>query len=267
VGIASTEFLYSFLPSKPGVGTTTLALNSAVALAKKKNMKVLLVDFDLNCGLVQFMLKLDNPNSVMEAAERSHELDENLWPQLVTTIDNLDILHAGRLDPQRRIEPLQLRNLLEFARRNYQVICADLSGNLERFSLDIMQESKAIFLVCTPEVPSLHLAKEKALFLDNMNLGDRVRVLLNRSHKRMLMTAAEIEELLGREVHTVFPNEYANVHRAVTQGQPVQADSSFGKQCNEFANTMLNKKHGSSDAKRRFVQYFALAPAKYEFGS
>jgi hypothetical protein len=81
----------------------------------------------------------------------------------------------------------------------------------------------------------------------------------------MLMSAVEIEELLGRPVHMVFPNEYANVHRAVTEGRPVQPDSPFGKQCADFALSMLQKKLLSSDTKRRFVQYFALAPAKYEF--
>ena len=84
---------------------------------------------------------------------------------MVTSIENLDVLHAGRLNPDFRIEPAQIRHMMDFMRRNYQALCFDLSGNLEKYSLEIMHESKKIFLVCTPEIPSLHLAREKYLYL------------------------------------------------------------------------------------------------------
>jgi hypothetical protein len=35
--------------------------------------------------------------------------------------------------------------------------------------------------VCTPEVPSLHLTREKLAFLKTMELDTRVSVVLNRS--------------------------------------------------------------------------------------
>ena len=86
---------------------------------------------------------------------------------------------------------------LDFLRRNYKVICADLSGNLERYSLELMQESKAVLLVCTPEVPSLHLAREKMAFLKSIDVKDRVSVVLNRVHKKPLFSPKQVEELLG----------------------------------------------------------------------
>ena len=49
-------------------------------------------DFDLNSGMVRFMLKLKNTYSVVDAAERSLDIDENFWPQLVTSIGALDVL-------------------------------------------------------------------------------------------------------------------------------------------------------------------------------
>jgi len=107
------------------------------------------MDLDLNSGLVQFMLKLENMHSVIEAAEHALEMDEELWPQLVSTMSNLDILHAGGVNPLHRIDPVQVHTLTGFARRNYRAICADLSGNLERYSIEVMQESQIIFVVCT----------------------------------------------------------------------------------------------------------------------
>src|SRR6202022_74103 len=108
------------------------------------------------------------------------DMDEALWPQMVTTIDKLDVLHAGKLNPDFRIEATQITHLMNFMRRNYRVLCFDLSGNLEKYSLEIMHESKKIFLVCTPEIPSLHLAREKYLYLKGLGLTERVCTPLNR---------------------------------------------------------------------------------------
>src|SRR5579859_4159930 len=67
--IDCTEHVFSFLPSKAGVGASTIALNAAVALSRVPNASVLLSDFDLNSGMMRFMLKLDNTYSVTDAAE------------------------------------------------------------------------------------------------------------------------------------------------------------------------------------------------------
>jgi len=142
-------------------------------MSRLPNTNVLLTDFDLNSGMVRFMLKLDNSYCVTDAAEHSLDMDESLWPTMVTTLDKLDVLHAGKLNPDFRVEPTQIRHLMEFMRRNYGALCFDLSGNLERYSLEIMHESKRIFLVCTPEIPSLHLAREKYMYLKQLDLADR----------------------------------------------------------------------------------------------
>jgi pilus assembly protein CpaE len=217
------------IPSKAGVGCSTIALNTSIMLAQQPGMKVLLADFDLNCGLIGFMLQLETPYSVVSAAENAHAMDEDLWQRLVTTRGQLDVLPAGPFLPGFRIEPTQIRYLLEFARRNYKAICLDLSGILEKFSLEILHESKEIFLVCTPEVPSLHLAREKMKFLRSQDLHGRVRVLLNRAQRRSMLPISEVEKLLGVPVFQTFPNDYAGVHRALSAGKSVNADSELGR--------------------------------------
>ena len=171
------------------------------------------------------------------------------------------MLHAGKLNPDFRIEPTQIRHLMEFMRRNYSVLCFDLSGNLEKYSLEIMQESKKIFLVCTPEIPSLHLAREKYVYLKQMDLGDRVAVLLNRSQKRPLITPQQIEQLLGLPVYMTFPNDYHGVQRAVTEGRWVETGSDLGKQFNSLAQSMLETKAARAPAtKKRFIEFFSVVP-------
>jgi pilus assembly protein CpaE len=255
--------LFAFLPSKPGVGTSTVALNLSAALARKPNTKVLLADFDLNSGLVGFMLKLDNPYSAIQAAENAFRLDENLWRQLVSSVGAMDVLSAGKINPGFRIEAAQIRSILDFARRYYKAISVDLSGNLEKYSVEIMHEAKRIFLVCTAELPSLHLAREKLGFLHSVELSDKVRVVLNRIGKRDVVSAAEVERLLGQPVHCVLPNDYRGIHEALAGGKPVNWESDLGKRFIAAADALLVKEIGPEVKKHRFVEYFSLIPARY----
>lgn len=259
-----TDRVFAFLPSKAGVGTSTIALNASVALARQPNARVLLSDFDLNSGMIRFMLKLDNPHCITDAAEHSFRMDESLWPPMVTSINQLDVLHAGKLNPEIRIEPTQIRHLMEFMRRNYRTLCFDLSGNVEKYSLEIMHEAKRIFLVCTPELPSLHLAREKYLYLKQLDLADRVSVLLNRCQKRSLISPKQIEELLGLPVQMTFPNDYQGVHRALDQGRAVEPTSELGKQFTCLAQSMSEERTPRSTAqpKKTFLEFFSVIPGK-----
>jgi pilus assembly protein CpaE len=262
---AVSNQIFSFLPSKAGVGTSVIALNTSAAMARKPNTKVLLSDFDLNSGMMRFMLKLDNKNSVQDAVERADEMDDGLWPQMVTDVDGMDVLHAGGVRPNLRIEPSQIRHLVAFARRHYQVLCFDFSGNLEKYSLELMHESKRIMLVCTPEIPSLHLTREKLVFLREMDLADRVSIILNRSHKKALFNTQQVEDLLGRAVDRVMPNDYHGINQAAAEGTVVAQASPIGKATNEFAETLLEQPKRTSE-KHKFLEHFftasTLIPAK-----
>jgi pilus assembly protein CpaE len=252
----ATTQVFSFLPSKAGVGTSTLALNVSAALARRNDMRVLLSDFDLNSGMMRFLLNLRNEYSVIDAVEHSLHIDENLWPQLVTTMGQLDVLHAGRVNPNLRIEGTQIRNLVEFMRRNYSALCFDLSGNLEKYSMELMQESKRIMLVVTPEIPSLHLAREKLFFLRGYDLESRVVVVLNRVHKKPLFSKEQVEELLGLPVVQTFPNDYNGVNKAMTEGKWIDPESEMGQQFSAFALSLIEKRPVGKESKK-FLEFLS----------
>jgi pilus assembly protein CpaE len=258
-----TEQVFAFLPSKAGAGTSTVALNMSAALAQSPDTRVLLADFDLNSGLLSFMLKLDSSYSITNAAENSLRMDENLWRQIVSTRGSLDVLPSGKINPGFRIEPIQIRSLMDFARRQYKVICLDLSGNLEKYSIEIQHESKRIFLVCTAELPSLHLAREKLAFLRSIDLEDRIDIVLNRVGRRDVVTVTEVEKLLGRKIRFSFPNDYKGIHRALAAGKPADPSTELGKRFKRAAQEALSKADSAETGKRKYVQYFSLLPARY----
>jgi pilus assembly protein CpaE len=255
--IESTDLLFSFLPSKAGVGTSTIALNVSVAMSNLPDTKALLCDFDLNSGMIHFMLKLNHTYSVVDAARRVAELDEYIWQDLVSTHKCLDVLHSGEFNPDFRVDTAQIRHLLDFARRHYKAICVDLSGNMEQYSLDVMRESKRIFLVCTPEINSLHLARRKYRFLKTQDLGERVSLLLNRVDNHSGIPRGEIEEMVGLPAVMTLPNNYAEVQRALTAGTHVDPGSAFGRQCTELAHQLLEQNYKPTKPRSGLAEFIS----------
>ena len=259
-----SEYIYSFLPAKPGVGASTVAMNAAWACSRQPETKTLLMDLDLNSGMQRFMLKLDNDYSIVDAAENAFKLDETLWPQLVASLGHLDVLHSGRLNPGYRIDGAQIRSMVAFARRNYRAVCIDLSGNMEKYSLEIMQESKRVYLVTTPEIASLHLARERFQYLRQLDLGDRIQLILNRSQKRANISVDQIEELLGLPVLACIQNDYQGVSRALTAGKPVDTNSELGREFQLLAASMMERKpvKAAPKAGTSISDYLSILPGK-----
>lgn len=260
-----TTQVFSFLPAKAGVGTSTVALNTAAAMSRDEDTRVLLADFDLSSGMLRFLLKRVNQRSVVDAMENIARMDEHIWRDLVTTVDGtkdrLDVLHSGVVNPSYRIDHDQIRELAAFMGRAYGAIVFDLSGNLERYSMELMSESKRILLVCTPEVASLHLAREKLAFLRKMDLEGRVSIVLNRLQKRSLFTQVQVEEMLGLPVAHSFPNDYVGINEATRLAQWINPASGMGRSFETFARELRERPaiQAPARAKHKFLEY--LAPA------
>jgi pilus assembly protein CpaE len=234
-----------------------MALNLSAALSRLPNTKVLLSDLDLSSGILRFLLKIRNEHAIMEVLEHMQELDENLWQQLVTTVAKVDVLHSGPMNPNVRVEPQQIHDIAQFWLRNYDVVCVDLSGNLERYSLEILRDSQQVFLVCTPEVPSLHLTREKLAFLKTLDLDSRVAIVLNRVSKQSLLSPQQVQDVLGVPVMYSFVNDYQVVNAATRAGEFVEPKSKLGMQFAELAASLLNRPRVENTSKRKFLEFLS----------
>jgi pilus assembly protein CpaE len=254
----STNQIFAFVPSKAGVGASTIALNVSAAMARGQKTHVLLSDFDLSCGMIRFMLKLQNARSVADAVENSGRMDASLWLPMVTAVGTLDVLHSGPIQPSLRIDTPQTRGLVDFMRRNYRALCFDFSANLERYAIEIMQDCKRIVLVCTPEISSLRLAHEKLAYLRDADLATRVLVVLNRTQRKALFSNEQVEEILGVPVANSFPNDYAGVAKAMADGSVVEPATDLGKSFVQFAQELMELDPLAAPivTKRKFLDFF-----------
>jgi len=132
---------------------------------------------------------------------------------------------------------------------NYDWVVIDLPVIFQRLSLMTIPESDRTFLVSTPELPSLHLARKAVNLLDQLGFPkDRFQIMVNRIDKRDEINGADIEKLFNCAVHSRIPNDYFSLHRAVTLGQPVDGHCELGKAIENLADRLTG--NGVGERKR-----------------
>ena len=256
--------IYAFLPAKPGVGASTLAVSTSCALAMELGARSLLLDCDLVAGTTKFLLKLGETPSLVTALDQAGSLDEDLWAQLVAKWKNLEVLHAGELDPPVTLSSESLDRVLAMARTQYDTICADLASSMDPFTVQVMREARQIFLVTTPEMVALHMAADRLQHLKELGLGDKVSILLNRTMRRGL-SDDEAATLVGLPIAHRFVNDYPAVQQAILDGGPVAYRSPLGQSIVNLASSLssqtVRQEHAHSGAKK-FLEYFHVPSSR-----
>lgn len=170
-----------FLPARGGVGTSVLCRAIARALAVDSTPHTLLANWD--------------------------PADEEGAGQQYPFVSFADIT-AGQ--PLRAGDAAAA--LARFA-SDYEIVCADLSGNLESFSTEILRQSATIFVVAASDAVSLNAARTKIAFLAELGLLDRTGLILRGS----VSDIEPVEEACGVPVTSVIPGRIEDAGATVAQ--------------------------------------------------
>jgi pilus assembly protein CpaE len=256
--------LYTFLPAKPGVGASTITVSAACALAHDLGARTLLLDCDIDAGTIKFLLKLEKTASLPDAVQYASKLDDDLLAQMVGKWEQLDVLHAGQLGPPPSIDLRGLQRVLEVARSQYEVICADLASSLNSLSMTLMGESSRVFVVTTPELIPLHFARERIRYLRELGIGDRVKLLLNRkSSGKPSMGDDEAAGIVGIPVDYSFPNDYTGVQSSIVAASPVSSRSDLGESILALSRSLtLHPVSKAPTLQRKFLEFFRIGASQ-----
>jgi len=222
--------LVVFSSTKPGSGSSTISAQVAFALHRILGGRVLLADFDLMGGALGFYLKLDNRCSLIDAMDHADHLDAASWNSLAEPCGGIDILPAPAAPEGVAVDGNRLAVVLDSARQCYDWTIIDLPTIFQRISMMTAAMSDQAFLVTTSELPSLHLARKSVALLEQIGLPkERVQMLVNRISRWDGIGTADLEKLFNCPVYSSLPNDYFSLHRVITLGQPLSADSDLGK--------------------------------------
>lgn len=211
--------------AKGGAGTTTVAVNLAIALAGGGRRTVCLVDLDLSFGDVAIALQLAPHRTIADATDID---GEDALDQIVTKAASIGIdCVLAPIEPARgeRVEASVVTELLSALRARYDHVVVDTAAQLSEPVLAALDDADHHVLVTGPDVAAV---KSLRLTLDVFDLlgyaDERRTVVLNRAGAHHALTADELEQALGRRPDVLVPDTDDAI-RALNCGEPLAASA------------------------------------------
>lgn len=219
-GPQPTGQVFAFVGAKGGVGTTTLAVNTAATLGQIADGGVLLIDLHLGFGDGALFLGAEPRFSVMDALENIHRVDEAYFSNVVTkTKIGLDLLGSADRMVHAMADTTRVRALLDFAVRRYRFTVLDVPRS--DVTLDALEVADTVVVVTSQELPSLRSAGRLAHSLRARYGATRVKTVMNRFDKRADIAHADVERVIGDSVKHLIPSDYRAAVEALNAGRPV----------------------------------------------
>jgi pilus assembly protein CpaE len=221
---ARTSTVLSFFGVKGGVGTTTLAVNTAIEIARTSKRPTLIIDLHQFLGEVALFLGVRPRFTLVDALDNLHRIDAEFLRELVAKHKTgLDILAGGeQSDRPNAHDAASFEQLLQILGRTYDFIIVDaglLTGSCAEIAVFA---ADSIYVVANPDIACVRNAHRVVDRMIQLGAGrDRLKLLLNRLSEEHEIGPKQIEATLGHSLHTIFPSDYNLVASALNSGVPL----------------------------------------------
>ena len=234
-----------FFGAKGGAGTTTLAVNCAVEIARQKKRPTLIVDLKAGLGEVTLFLGVRSRYTMLDALDNLHRLDQEFIKEIVVKHKSgLEILAGSDLfDRPGASDSGALEEVFRILGRQYEHIIVDAGAQMNACAVATLYTADTIFLVANPDVPSVRNAQRLLDRIGQLGAsGDRVQVLLNRAAEPYPIPPQQIESALGHPISQIFLSDYKTVSTALNSGVPLATagNSELASQFDSFARRLLD---------------------------
>lgn len=246
LGRVSTVF-----STKGGSGKSMLATNLAVALARKSEHPVVLLDANLQFGDVAVMLKLAPQHTIVDAVASIDRLDASLIRSLLVRHEPSGLLVLpAPLEPAfaDQIRAEDMVRIIEIVRTFAAHVVIDTPAYFNEVVLGIIEVSDDIFLIAGMDIPNIKNVKIGLQTLKLLNTPvEKLHLVLNRAKSKVRLEVNEVERTLGIKAQVLIPSDIA-VPQSINKGIPVVLDapkSGVSKAIEELAAVLLGENKGA----------------------
>lgn len=214
-----------FLGAKGGVGTSTLAVNVAAALAKGD--PTLLADFRLGQGTLGLSLGFGRSTGMANLLARpANDITARaVENELVTHNSGLRLLLSSSRPKETLLTPspdsavMIVRHLRTLAK----IVILDLGAGLNRVTARLLQEVDQLTMAVEPNRVALTLAREVLHEVEQIGLPHaRISVVLvNRVQSSLQIPWQEAEQLLNHEMTAIISPAPEVAFQAAEAGFPI----------------------------------------------
>ncbi len=214
--------------TKGGAGKSVIATNLAIAMARRSDKPVVLVDADLQFGDVAVMLKLAPRHTIVDAVGSLDRLDQTLLQQLMLRHEpsGLWILPAP-LEPSfaDQISAEEVVQIIEVLRTFCGHVIVDTPAYFNEVVLGLIEQSDDVLLVAGMDIPNIKNVKIGLQTLRLLNVpATKLKLILNRANSKVKLDVGEVERTLQIKAEVLVPSDIV-VPQSVNKGVPFVLDN------------------------------------------
>ena len=228
----------AFYGAKGGVGTTTLAINTAIALHRDQERRVVLVDGVLQFGDHRVFLDLGNDRKSISEVASASTIDADLLKSVVVRHDSgIDLLLAPPTPEEGElVSEERMTQVLGQLSQIYDYVIVDVEKRLGDLTLSILDHADQILVVMTADLSCLKNVRLVLEALERIGYeASKVKLLLNRSNAFTGISVQAAETALKRRFEYRITNEYRVAISAQNTGSPF----AFGKPDSPLAREIV----------------------------
>jgi pilus assembly protein CpaE len=214
--------------AKGGVGTTIIASHLAWDAARSDpNMRVCLVDLDVESGDVPSYLDVSHRVSIADLAKISEDLTARaVADTVVAHSSGLHLLLTPReIRDTEYVTPEAVRRIIAQLRTLYHLVVVDVGSAITTTQAAAVESADLTLQLVTADVPALRAARRQVVAWESLGVvgADRVHVVVNRFVRRSEIQQDTIDMLtLGQRSQILIPDLERGLERAGNSRTPAE---------------------------------------------
>ena len=208
-----------------GVGTTSIAVNLACALAQDEQITAALVDLDLCLGDADVFLDTIPDYTLMDVAQNVTRLDYSLLKRSLTKHSSgLFLLpRPVQREDVSLISPEDLQRVLGLLKATFTHLVLDLSKSYSAIDLVALEMADHVLLITQLDLPCLrNVVRLMESFKEMEGMTEKIKVIINRvGFDQSHITTKKAKDTIGHDFYWQLPNDHRTMVATRNDGVPL----------------------------------------------
>jgi len=224
-GVPRLGHVVAVFGCKGGVGTTTVAVNLAIALVDKNaDREVALIDADLSFGDLALHLNMPPVHTISDLVSYQADLDESLVAQVMEEHSSGIKVLLGPPRPERAEEVTSalMGSVLDVTARCFDYIVVDTQRVYNSSTLVVLDRADVILLVLTADIGALRNASLFLTLADSLGYPQsKIVPVINGVGVEMGIGMRDVRRVLGGRDPVAIDAGGLDVAKSANVGEPI----------------------------------------------
>jgi pilus assembly protein CpaE len=220
---AKTAKIIGVLGTKGGVGSSTIAVNLAVALREETKERVALVDANFEFGDIGVLLNLPTNRTIADLGGDNADIDEELLSgTMAIHASGVQVLLAPtRPEMAELVTPEILKKALDVMKQMFDYVIIDLWKSFQESIIFLLDAADKVLLVSTSDIPAIKNAKLFFELSDALGYAQEKTIfILNKEDGRSGVNVKDIQASIKHPIRGVIGKDERNTNFALNHGTP-----------------------------------------------